>query len=127
MFFHYSDYGANCSDLSLKKTIQVLFAAHYESSALPASSPRSDLSEIEGWEKESERNTLDPGGRKSHCRDKAALLVVCGSSAFWELESCQPEGADLSVSVFHLNKHLLKLHGGHLEECDAGALLCWGE
>lgn len=107
MFFHYSDYGANCSDLSLKKTIQVFFAAHYESSALPASSvfssPCSDLSEIEGWEKESERNTLDPGGRKSHCRDKAALLVVCGSSAFWELESCQPEGDYLSVSVNKIN------------------------
>ena len=87
------------------------------------------LFEGEGWEKESETDTPDPEGRKSHCRDKAALPAVCASSACWELESCQLQGADLTALVdklFHLNKHLLKLHGGHLEECDAEALLRCG-
>lgn len=91
MFLHYSDYGANCSDLNVNG---LFFAAHYETalqclfplSPPPLSSPLSDLSEVEGWEKESERNTPDQEGRKSHWRDKAALLVVCGSSACWELE-----------------------------------------
>lgn len=38
----------------------LFFSAHYESSALPplSLSPLYDLSEVEGWEKESERNTL---------------------------------------------------------------------
>lgn len=69
---------------------------------------------------------IDEKEEKSFYRDKAALLVVCGSSAYWELESCQPQGADLTVLVdklFHLNKHLLKLHGGHSEEFGAEALL----
>lgn len=48
--------------------------------------------------------------------------MVCRSSACWELESYQTQGAALTALVdelYHLNKHLLKLHGGHVEECDA--------
>ena len=101
MFLHYSDYGANCSDLSVHGGVFLPLITKALCAPLP------DLSEVEGWENESERITVDPETRRRQSSFACGFVgtVLAGSWSYPNL--LERKHQVLVDKLFHLNKYLI--------------------
>lgn len=130
MLFHYSDYMGLIAPTSLKKRpCTPFFAAHYENSTHPTVA-RLALTSNRLWDRREKVIEIHSSQTEEESTAEPEQLCLWYEWALlsrsWSLARIREPNVS-AHKPFHPNKHLVKLHVGNLEECDAEPLLCCGK